>query len=361
MNAYLFPISIAAWTFPLLAAALTLPYVVYSYRKFGAVSLWRTLILFSMLFYLQCAYYLVVLPLPDPATVASRTGPFYDAVPFHFIYGLFAESGFEIAQPRTWLAVAKTSYVYEPAFNFLLTVPFGFYVAYYFKKSLKKVFLFAFLLSLSFELLQLTGLLWIYPKPYRLFSVDDLILNTLGGAFGYFIYTKFLRFLPARDEIDKKSAEKRVNVGFTRRAAAFFIDALVIAGVQRVLIALSGMEDVWAYVLTLLAYGAAAAILRGVTVGKALVRVRIAASDGERARVVAVLLRYLLRNALLSGFALANWFIKSGVYGQLVPLLLLLLLAAASAVDLLLSLRRGKRLWYERVSKTKNVSLFKQK
>jgi glycopeptide antibiotics resistance protein len=41
-----------------------------------------------------------------------------------------------------------------------------------------------FLLSLIIESAQLTGLFFIYPGSYRLFDVDDLITNTLGGFLG---------------------------------------------------------------------------------------------------------------------------------------------------------------------------------
>ena len=40
-----------------------------------------------------------------------------------------------------------------------------------------------------FEVTQLTGIFFIYPKAYRLFDVDDLLINTLGGILG-FICTK---------------------------------------------------------------------------------------------------------------------------------------------------------------------------
>ena len=50
MDAYFLPIGTAAWQFPIIAALLTLPYCVYSYRKYGAVSAYRSVLLFSMLF-----------------------------------------------------------------------------------------------------------------------------------------------------------------------------------------------------------------------------------------------------------------------------------------------------------------------
>ena len=41
-----------------------------------------------------------------------------------------------------------------------------------------------FLFSLIIELSQLTGLFFTYPGSYRLFDVDDLLTNTLGGFLG---------------------------------------------------------------------------------------------------------------------------------------------------------------------------------
>ena len=72
-------------------------------------------------------------------------------------------------------------------YNILLTLPFGIYLRYYFNCSFKKTFFCTFLLTLFFELTQLSGLYGIYPRPYRLFDVDDLFLNTLGGIIGYAI------------------------------------------------------------------------------------------------------------------------------------------------------------------------------
>ena len=48
----------------------------------------------------------------------------------------------------------------------------------------RNVIILTFLLSLAIELAQLTGLFFIYPGSYRLFDVDDLMLNTLGGFAG---------------------------------------------------------------------------------------------------------------------------------------------------------------------------------
>ena len=80
--------------------------------------------------------------------------------------------------------------------------PLGFYLRYYFRRKALGTAVACFCVSLFFELTQLSGLYGIYPRPYRLFDVDDLLCNTLGGMLGYFITGIFLKILPDREKID---------------------------------------------------------------------------------------------------------------------------------------------------------------
>ena len=112
--------------------------------------------------------------------------------------------------------------------NLFLMVPFGIFLRYYFKCNLKKTVLFTFLLSLFFELTQLTGLYFIYPNAYRLFDVDDLIVNTLGGMFGYILTPLFTKLLPSKEELDLKSYKKGFKVSSTKRIITFMIDIVLL-------------------------------------------------------------------------------------------------------------------------------------
>ena len=49
-----------------------------------------------------------------------------------------------------------------------------------------------------FELTQLSGLYFIYPRSYRLADVNDLINNTVGGIVGYWLTPLFTFLLPTR-------------------------------------------------------------------------------------------------------------------------------------------------------------------
>ena len=81
---------------------------------------------------------------------------------------------------------------------------------------------YTFLLSLFFELTQLTGLNFIYPRQYRLFDVDNLMINMLGGILGYFIMNKLKVLLPSREEINDS-----VKVSVLRKITSILIDIFI--------------------------------------------------------------------------------------------------------------------------------------
>ena len=107
-----------------------------------------------------------------------------------------------------------------------MTLPFGFYLRYYFQNRLKQIIVKTFLLSLFFELTQLSGLYFIYSGNYRLFDVDDLITNTLGGVFGFLLANLLANFLPTRAEIDQKSFDRSKKISLLRRLIALTFDSI---------------------------------------------------------------------------------------------------------------------------------------
>lgn len=77
--------------------------------------------------------------------------------------------------------------------NMIMFMPYGFFISYILKLDKKKiVFTLSILVSLTIETTQLV--------IGRVFDVDDIILNVLGGLIGYFIYrliTKIQSHLPS--------------------------------------------------------------------------------------------------------------------------------------------------------------------
>ena len=258
------------------------------------------------------------------------TGPRAQLVPFCFVRDILKESHASLSDPASWLTLINKA-LFQVVFNVAMTVPFGAYLRYYFRCGLKKTILLSFLLSLFFELTQLSGLYFIYPRGYRLFDVDDLMANTLGGAVGYVAVTPFLKLLPSREEVDKTSFRRGQEVSLGRRVTAFVIDIpaaglLTVFGLTVIPWQGSyGMPLFMAYFIPAsnepsghvcmsiwrLPRGSntpqlAAGYLtflpvfwRGATLGKRIMRIRVVSENGQRALWYRLLLRNICLWALL--------------------------------------------------------------
>ncbi|MDO4377662.1 MAG: VanZ family protein [Erysipelotrichia bacterium] len=224
---YISIVKAAFIAFPLVAAIVTVPFVLVEYHKYGSVNKLRTLIIYSFILYMITVYFLVILPLSDIEDVRNLTTPTTQLIPFKFIYDFISNTPLKLNDFSTYIPALKHPSFYTVFFNILMTVPFGMYLNYYYKCDLKKVIKYSFILSLFFELTQLSGLYFIYPRPYRLFDVDDLIMNTLGGICGYFLMNKLNHLLPTRDEIDEKSFNDGLKISGLKRLVLFFLDGLI--------------------------------------------------------------------------------------------------------------------------------------
>ena len=227
MSQYIEPVKSALVLFPFVALVLTLPYMLFQYRRYGAVLLLRTAIVYSFVLYLMCAYFLVILPLPDVETVSSLTSARVQLIPFREVADLLHNAGVDPCRPATWYRLVWNRDFFQIVANVAMFTPLGIYLRYYFGCSLKKTLLFSLLLSLFFELTQLTGLYGYYPRPYRLADVDDLITNTCGGLLGYALAPLAMRLLPSREQMDARAYRKGEQVSVTRRCFAALVDFAV--------------------------------------------------------------------------------------------------------------------------------------
>ena len=225
---YINAIKIAIVFFPFVAALISLPFLIYHYRKYGSISFYRFLLIFSFFFYLLCIYFLVILPLPSRSSVLLYTTPYYNLKPFYFIPDFLGSSAFNVSDFSTYLLIFKKFKYLEAIFNILMVIPFGFYLRYYFRCGFFKTVFFSFCLSLFLELTQLSGLYFIYSRPYRLFDINDLINNTCGGFIGYLITPLFAFFLPSRDALDSSDYLRGRFVSVLRNGIALVIDYFII-------------------------------------------------------------------------------------------------------------------------------------
>lgn len=373
MGGYIEALEQAAILFPILAVLFTIPYIAWNYHKYGSVLSLRILIVYSFILYMLCAYCLVILPLPTGDAAANLSGHQAQLVPFTFLGDIARESDAVLSQPRTWLTVFNSNAFLTTLFNLFLTMPFGMYLRYYFRCGWKRTLVYSLLLSLFFELTQLSGLYFIYSGSYRLFDVDDLIVNTCGSMIGFVLARIAMRFLPSREELDRESFVRGRRVSLLRRIVAFIYDEIAYAVLFIVVFLIwtanFGTMSVWVYALIWLAYFALCPIvLRGQTIGHRLTKLRIVSSGGGRAHWYQYALRYTLLFVLLViAPVVLNWSISflagRGLLGEPAAVLaygivdggyLFLLLFEAARM----AMRR--QLFYERWSKTKLISTVEQ-
>ncbi len=284
---YITAIKFAMFVFPVIALILTLPYIIVQYFKYGSVSFLRSLILFTFFFYMLCAYFLVIMPLPHRYEVGP--GRELNLVPFKFIEKFKAETVLNIHDRSTYVAALRQECVYVVLFNVLLTMPFGMYMKYYFKKKFLVTTFLTFCLSAFFEFTQYTGLYFIYQGSYRICDVDDLIQNTMGGMLGYVLMSILGLMLPvpSRDDIDNKAYAKGLRVSGLRRTVMCGIDTLIFGGICfYVMYKYPKWTAIAIAAAFVLYYVVFPLITNGRTFGCCIARLRISAPDHRNIRMI---------------------------------------------------------------------------
>ncbi|MDO4290659.1 MAG: NAD(P)H-hydrate epimerase [Eggerthellaceae bacterium] len=325
MNVYLINIRTAFMLFPLVAALFTVPWMVYRYRRFGSIPWLRALGVYSFILYLMCVYFLVLLPLPADRTAVVPYAAHPQLVPFHFLKEFAVVSPFVASEPSTWLPTVKAFWAtqYDVLFNVLMTVPLGMYLRYFFRRPWWQVLALGFAATLSFELSQLTGLWGLYEHPYRLFDVDDLIVNTAGALLGAALVTPLMHVLPDMRLVEVEAEEAGVRASAPRRAVSFGVDLALVAaatcallwfvpdGMGQLAVA-AHMQGSWTWACAFAAVAGAAtigyfvllgvvpAVTRGRTLGQMLVKLVVVRPDGSFARRYQPLARYGLLYLLLA-------------------------------------------------------------
>lgn len=315
MSKFSVPITTAVALFPLIALLITVPFMVRKYRRLGSVPFSHALAVYSFVFCLMCAYFLVLLPLPPDRSAIVNFATTPQLVPFAFIRGFLAETTATLTDPTTWASVITDPFIYEAFFNVLLLVPLGAYLRYYFRRPWWQVLIIGFFVSLSFETTQLTGIWGIYEHPYRLFDVDDLMTNTLGAMVGFWACAPVMRALPDPRVVAVQARRRGQFASATRRALSFGIDAVlsqvIAAGMFYVLGKTGGTEtlsdfgvaharfwssEVAGIVAVFIVF---ALITRGQTPSQLLLHLRIVKPDATKARWWQIVARYASLFAIL--------------------------------------------------------------
>jgi len=218
----------AIYVCPFVAFLLAFFFICFQYKKYGAISVYRAVVVYLFMLFCMCAYFLIILPLPEPAKVEARKGPIAQLMPFEVVRAFFCDSGLNLLKPSTYLKSLKSREFIQPFFNFFLLFPLGFFLRYLFKCSKKKAWFISLLATLFFEITQYTGLYGFYLRPYRLLDVDDLILNSTGSMLGYYVTCRIERFLPSWDKINSKAYKRAKLVNCKRRLVSSLVDGIMV-------------------------------------------------------------------------------------------------------------------------------------
>ncbi|WP_132122783.1 VanZ family protein [Actinocrispum wychmicini] len=296
VETFLLPVATALWVFPLVVLVVMVPVAVVSYRRRGRAGGWTAVVFYSFLFYLLAAFLQTIIPLPRDGG-AYCTAHHYASTPqlrpFEFV---------DIIRQRArgdWslTGILHNGVLWSTALNVILLLPLGILLRYTTKLGIVATTAVGFGASLFFELTQLTGLWFIYPCAYRLFSVDDLILNTAGAFVGALLGGPLRRILP--ELAPKRDLERYADkVTVTRRLFALAAD---LAGFALLLAFSFGLlrlfdqptEHQGLPVITVgLVWFVLNPALTGSTLGKRAMLLRVERTNGRRAGPLALLVRY---------------------------------------------------------------------
>lgn len=198
MHEYLVPLYLLYTFSPLITVLFFIPCIVYQRKKYGCIYPYRASVMYIFSLYLVCLYFYIITPLPSIDYVLANPLPMKIQLhPFAFVYD-FAEQAYWIISGIGTVNISHSA-CFQTLGNIAVFMPFGIFLNYYFHYSLKWSVFLSFCLSLFCELTQLSGLYGIYPSPYRIFDINDLMFNTLGGMLGHLCAPFLTKKLPVID------------------------------------------------------------------------------------------------------------------------------------------------------------------
>lgn len=304
MMAYSMPILTAVIVFGIVAVAIWIPWLIYTYRKYGYLPLSVLVISFSFIFYSLAAFFLVILPLPATRDTCAMQAPntqHYSLIPFKFTEDTLKGNWLDIKNPSTYVLLFKQPAFYQIFFNFLLLLPLGVYLRYYLveKAYWWKATIVLFCTTLFFEITQLTGIYGIYNCAYRLFDVDDLMMNTFGGVIGYFIAPAVLAVFPSKKTIEERAAYlvKKDEVKPMSVLLAILIDLFLVDLSRQWIMVFTKHNEVTSFIVTtilLIVFLVLIPIIwNGRTLGTAVMRFRYSSKLSKKTTISRLIKRFI--------------------------------------------------------------------
>ncbi|MDX2548964.1 VanZ family protein [Streptomyces sp. WI04-05B] len=319
------PAILAALLMSVATFVLFVPYIAVRYRRRGELSPGNVALAFAGPLYGLALFFYVFAPFPPvrPDFCAAIGVRRPQLVPFHFLHDMGKS-----ATGSSPMAVLNNPALTQVLLNVALFVPLGILVRYMFGRSVPVTAAIGLGVSLLIETTQLTGDWFIYPCPYRLFDVDDLIANGLGGVIGA-LAAPLLSAVPGQRVHAEPEAPRPIT--WRRRLLASVCDLMsfaflymptVAAGAALMWIRQGGLsaggtpahsyfsfystvERVGFWVPWLVLTVGIPLVGSGASLGQRIVKLEAATADGRRPDVKARLLRAVTG---VGGFLLLNHF-----------------------------------------------------
>ncbi|MCC8249963.1 VanZ family protein [Saccharothrix luteola] len=218
--------------FALLVPVAVLPWVHWQYRRRGRLRGWSAVVAAASALYGCALVAFTLFPLPvvtDGFCTGRSPRAYWQPRPFASLDDI-AAAGYSPTSPA----------FLQVALNVALFVPLGFLLCYRFRRGAVVATAIGLLVSLAVETTQGTAVFGLYPCPYRVADVDDLMTNTAGTLAGWLLARWVGRLLPAA--VPEPVADTGPP-GLVRRGLAFAGDLLTLSLAQfacRVVLVLVG-------------------------------------------------------------------------------------------------------------------------
>ena len=162
-----------------LAVLLFVPTAAVQYRRDGRLGPRDLATLLAAAVYSLALWTYTLLPMPASGTYLCKTSNLEVLSSIRGLWDLApGESGGGLA------VLLRDPVFLQIALNLLLFVPLGFFLRVILRRGFVVAGLVGGAVSLLIETTQLTGVWSLYDCPYRLFDVDDLVVNTAGAVVG---------------------------------------------------------------------------------------------------------------------------------------------------------------------------------
>lgn len=157
---------------------LLVPFVAISYRRRGTLTLGRALVWAAALVYSWAIWTYTLLPLPDPDQLVCAGSNLVPGQLVIDVLDAYRDGGGSLR------ALLTSPVALQLVLNVVLFIPLGFFIRFLGARGVVVAALVGLAVSGFVELTQLTGVWGLYPCAYRVFDVDDLLMNTGGAVLG---------------------------------------------------------------------------------------------------------------------------------------------------------------------------------